>query len=331
MVCIPFGGDGPTVRVDLPDSPDEVGPWVREQTDIYLDLHHPARVALVAYGEDPRRPLEVLAELGYALTRAGGQAAAEIAPMLWVNGDEWAELLSGTSGTVDASVRARINAEFALRGRVMPVASREDLAVAMKGDPSTVAQLLPTAWQRFGDLDRVALLSEAEWLGKRLDRFGRDREYLSDAAAARVLVAISDTRICDAAGLGMKCEDAPVFSEFWQDLVRRAPAEVRDAPVTLLALTSFLEGRGAQAWVALDELSAPNEMGNLVADALTRATDPREWDKTKTSAVAAAQMQRAALRTAAQLRRESERPVHQEPPRLTVADPDASGPALGHR
>lgn len=328
MVCVPLGGSGPTIRVDLPLSHDEFGPWIEERTDEYLDLHYPARVALVAYGEDQRASM-ALDALGSALRRAGGGGAV-VSPVLWVNGEEWVEVLSGTAGKVDASIRGRIDAEFALRGRVMPAASREDLAKGMKGDPSAVAQLLPAARQRFGDLDGIAMGAESAWLGKRLDRFRRDREYLSDRAAARALVAIGDPAIRDAAVLSMKREDAPVFSELWQDLVRRAPAEVRDGPATLLALTFFLEGRGAQAWLALDELAEPNEMGNLLAAALTRATDPRQWDKTQGAAVAGALMQRSALGESAQLQRRPEPPaqigVQPTASKPSATNPDAPGP-----
>lgn len=321
MVCIAFGG-GPTARVDLPTSPEEMGSWVRVLADVYLDRHHPPRVALVAFGEDARRSIEALAALGDALGRDGGQGP-EIGPVLWVNGDEWADLLTGARGTVSPSARARIDAEFALRGRVMPAGGREELSAAMRGDAAGVAACLPAAWQRFGDLDEAALRGERGWVGVRLDRFHRDREYLSDVDAARVLVAISDTRVRDATVFTMSRENAPVLSEFWHDLVRRAPTEVRDTPATLLALSSFLEGQGAQAWVALDELSQGNELGNLVAAALAQAVDPREWDNTFPAA-AGTLMQRAALRGAA-----GPVPRAQEHARPHAPDPDASGPAAG--
>ena len=57
MVCLSFG-DGPTARVDLPHSPEEMGEWVQMFTDVYLRRHHPRRVALVAYEDAAvrRRP-----------------------------------------------------------------------------------------------------------------------------------------------------------------------------------------------------------------------------------------------------------------------------------
>jgi hypothetical protein len=141
-----------------------------------------------------------------------------------------------------------------------------------------------------------------------------------------VLAVIHDSGARDAAVFSMSREDAPVFSEFWQDLVRRAPAEVRDTPATLLALSSYLEGRGAQAWVALDQLSESDPLADLVAAALEQAVDPREWDRALRAATGAL-MQQAALRdTAAQGRRAQDQAAH-EAPGVDAVCPDA--PAQG--
>jgi hypothetical protein len=245
--------------------------------------------------------------------------------MLWVNGEEWTDVLEGTHGTVDPGARTRIDAEFALMGRVMPVGRREDLAAAMQGDPTAVAEHLPAAEARALDMDVAARRSEVGWLGARLDQFRRDREYLSDGDAARVLAVLHDSRARDAAVLSMSREDAPVFSEFWQDLVRRAPREVRDSPATMLALSSFLEGKGAQAWTALDQLSESDPLADLVVAALEQAVDPREWDRA-VPAAAGALMQQAALRdTVAQERRAHDQDARNAPG-VNGAGPESSAP-----
>jgi hypothetical protein len=324
MVCLSFG-DGPTARVDLPGSPEEMGEWVRMLTDVYLRRHHPRRIALVAYGQDGGRCVEALVALGDALVKSE-MRGPDVGPVLWVNGDQWTDLLEGSQGTVDPSGRARIEAEFALRGRVMPAARREDLASAMQGDPTRVAAHLPAHEARFMEMDRSALRAEVGWLEGRLDRFRNDREYLSDVDAARVLVAIRGEGTRDAAAFRMSREDAPVFSELWQDLLRRAPTEARDAPATLLALSFFLEGRGAQAWVALDQLTQPDSLAELVAAALEQAVDPREWDKALPDATGHL-MQQAVLRdTTPQLRRPPDQAAH-KPPGVHPVDPDAPTPA----
>ena len=170
-----------------------------------------------------------------------------------------------------------MDAEFALLGRVMPLGRREDLAAAMQGDSTAVAALLPTAIARIPEMDVTSRGAEVKWLGDRLDQFGRDREYLSDGDAARVLAIMGDSGARDVAETRMSRESAPVLSEFWGDLVRRAPGEVRDTPAAMLAFSSYLDGKGAQAWVAIDQLAGGHPLADLVAVALERAIDPREW------------------------------------------------------
>jgi hypothetical protein len=325
MVCLALGG-GPTARLDIPESPEEMGEFLQALTDVYL-LRRPDRVALVAYGQDGRACIEALAALGEALVDSD-VGSPEVGPMLWVNGEDWTDLVDGTRGTVDPSARARIDAEFALLGRVMPVRRREDLAAAMQGNPGAVAEHLPAAVSRVLDMDVAAQRSEVGWMCGRLEQFRRDREYLTDADAARVLAVLHDSRARDAATFGMSREHAPLFSEFWQDLVRRAPSEVRDSAATMLALSSFLEGRGAQAWTALDQLSQSDPLADLVAAALTQAVDPREWDRA-VSPVASALMQQAALSDHfTQERRARDQAARNSPgaPDANGAGPESSAP-----
>jgi hypothetical protein len=314
MVCIAIGG-GPIARVDLPAARDEVEPWLKTFTNVYLHTHHPARVALVAFGDDGHLSVEALAALGSALS-----AGPDVGPVLWVKDDQWTELLTATRGTLSPSARARMDAEFAVRGRVMPVESRENLAAAMRGDSRDVAAHLPHTWERFRGLDETALGNEVGWVGARVERFLEDRIYLSDLDAARVLVALSDTEIRDATVLTANRPDAPVLSELWQDLTRRAPAEVRTAPATLLALSSWLEGHGAKAWTALDQLSEPNRLADLVEAALQQALDPSTWDKVNPAA-ASALMQHGALG-------DRRNPDHAHHPKPGI-NPDPPGPAIG--
>lgn len=294
MVCLAFGG-GPTARLDLPDSPESMVPFLHQLSDVYLRRHPTRRVALIAFGEDGPACLEALAALGEALVN--GDRGPDVGPMLWVNGEEWFDVLDGTSGTVYPGTRARIDAEFALMGRVMPVGRREDLAAAMQGDPAPVAEHLLAADARVDEMDPSARTAEVEWLGSRLDQFLEDRRPLSDVDAARVLAVIHDSGARNAAETRVSRENASIFSDLWHDLVRRAPEEVRDTPAAMLALSSYLEGKGAQAWVALDQISeAQLPLADLVATALEQAIDPREWERAMKETAPGALMQQAALR-----------------------------------
>jgi Domain of unknown function (DUF4192) len=319
MVCLALGG-GPTARLDIPEDGEELGKFLESLTDVYLHQHHPRRVALVAYGEDGPRCVEALVALGKALVNGEGRRP-DVGPLLWVSGDEWTDVISGTCGTVDPGARARMDAEFALLGRVMPLGRREDLAAAMQGDSTAVAALLPTAIARIPEMDVTAREAEVKWLGDRLDQFGRDREYLSDTDAARVLAIMGDSGARDVAETRMSRESAPVLSEFWGDLVRRAPGEVRDTPAAMLALSSYLDGKGAQAWVAIDQLAGGHPLADLVAVALERAIDPREWERAQRSPSPNAVMQRAALRDTPARERRHGHDTH------TLPGIDGAGPA----
>ena len=252
MVCVPIGG-GPVSRLDLPPSPRDMEPFLQTLSDVYLRRHPTQRIALLAYGDDGKACIEALSALGDRLV--SDHRGPDVGPMLWVDGEQWFDVLDGTSGTVDPAARARMDAEFALMGQVRPSGSREDLAAAMQGDPSPVAEHLPAAGDRVMKMDLSALKAEIEWLGSRLDEFTEDRQPLSNVDAARVLAVIHDSGARNEAETRMTRANAPVYTELWHNLVRRAPEEVRDTPAAMLALSSYLDGKGAQAWVALDQIT----------------------------------------------------------------------------
>ncbi|WP_224279749.1 DUF4192 domain-containing protein [Nocardioides lacusdianchii] len=320
VVCVPLGGHSPTSRLDLPDAEQDLTSWVTALTDVYLQRHPADRMAILVYGPDGRACIEAVAALSQALTTAE-VPGPELGPLLWVNGEHWTDLLTGQEGTSDPMVRLGVDAEFALMGRVMPAAQRGDLEAAMHGDPIGVGQHQGPALQRVRELDEAGRERESAWLRARVEEFGQDRRNLSDVDAARALAILPVTEIRDDLALSMRQADAHVYSELWHDLVRRAPDQVRDTPAAMLALTSFLEGRGAQAWMALDQVQAPNRLANLVTAALEQAVNPRDWDRAAPQA-ASMLMQAAALN--------QESPTAQRtPPRASessIVDPDTSAP-----
>lgn len=296
MVCLAFGG-GPTSRMDLPDSPESMGNFLQELEGVYLHRHRPQRMALLAFGEDYNQCLEALSTLGARLVDS--EHGLDVGPVLWVDGDEWFDVLDGRSGRIDPGTRTRIDAEFALMGRVMPADRREDLATALRGDPTPVADHLVAAQEREQAMDLSARMTEIEWFGSRLDEFLQDRKPLSDVEAARALAVIHDSTAVSAAGVRMTRANAAVSTEFWHDLVRRAPDEVRDMPAALLALSSYLDGQGAHAWAALSQISeARPPLADLVATVLERAVNPRDLERALHHTAPGALMQQAALRDA---------------------------------
>ena len=293
LVCFSLDG-GPTARMDLPESPEELKSLVDVVSDVYR-RHPTGRVALLAFGDDGRDCLKALSALGDAV--AGDGRGPAVGPMLWVNGDEWFDVLGGTTGTVAADARLRMAAEFAVMGRPAPTARRSDLTASLRGDPAPVALHLEAAAQRVDRMDLASLHAEAEWFGSRLDVFLQDQSPLSDVDAARVLAAVGDGGVRTAAELRMSRTNAAVHAAFWRDLVRRAPHEVRDLPSAMLALSSYLDGRGAQAWVALDEITGERPpLADLVAEVLEKAINPDDLEHAMRTAAAGTLMQQAALR-----------------------------------
>lgn len=320
MVCLAVGG-GPTARVDLPRSPEEMRGLLEVLTDTYLRRHPSRHVVLVAYGEDREQCQQALMKLRDALvdTRPGGP---RVGPALWVDGDEWVDLLSGDHGRLDQSAREQFDFDFTLMGRARPAGSRADLTADLQGDPTPVSIHLTDATQRAASMDTDAFAKEVEWLGTRIDTFLQDRTAVSEADAARVLAAMAHPEARNAAESRITRSSALIHSEFWHDLVRRAPAEVRNTPAALLALSCYMDGRGAHAWTALDQICGHDTLGDLVAAAIEQVVNPRELERMLHAYSRVSLLQQAAL---------SERPAPHRAadltrPAGTGVDPDASAP-----
>lgn len=164
-----------------------------------------------------------------------------------------------------------------LGGRTQPAASRDSLAESLVGDRGPVAKLLSET--RASARENTAKL-EGRWALSRVQRFHRDGVKLSDADAARLLVAVESIPIRDRLWLDMSRGNAASHVALWTDMTRRAPDDVRAAPASLLAFASWLRGHGAMAWCALDQVpeGKPYALANLVAAAVQGGMHPREWE-----------------------------------------------------
>lgn len=113
-----------------------------------------------------------------------------------------------------------------------------------------------------------------------MQRFQRDGVRLSDADAARLLVAVESIPTRDRLWLDMNRGNAGSHVALWTDMTQRAPDEVRAAPASLLGFASWLSGHGALAWCALDQVpeDKPYTLANLVAAAVQTGMHPREWE-----------------------------------------------------
>ena len=179
------------------------------------------------------------------------------------------------------AARETVAAATVLSGRAQPAASRESLAESLVGDREPVAALLPET--RAAARENTAKV-EGRWALGRMQRFHRDGIRLSDADAARLLVAVESTPTRDRLWLDMNRGNAGSHVALWTDMTKRAPDEVRAAPASLLGFASWLSGHGALAWCALDQVpkDKPYALANLVAAAVQSGMHPREWEASKT-------------------------------------------------
>lgn len=114
------------------------------------------------------------------------------------------------------------------------------------------------------------------------------------------------------------CTDAAVHCELWRDLTRRAPAEVRDVPATMLAVSSWLDGDGAMAWAALDEVKdRDSRLAQWLELLLRNAVDPQVWEGWRTPSSASSVWQARPSQGA------KRRAQHHGP------GPTAEGPSIG--
>ena len=87
----------------------------------------------------------------------------QLGPVLWVRGDEWTDLTTVTRGRVSPGTVSLMGAEFAVRGRVMPTSSREELAA------DELAQaVLPEATRRFDSLGEADRGHDCAWVQERV-------------------------------------------------------------------------------------------------------------------------------------------------------------------
>ncbi|MGD9959004.1 DUF4192 domain-containing protein [Nocardioides sp.] len=274
LVFVPMRSDLPVARVDIPTTPREqelVWRSIREGLTRYAQPG--AAVGIVCFTADRQQADLVGREFAERLDTIG----IDTHLLLWADKTRWADLVTGDMGLQTDAARERVAAMTVLGGRTQPAASRTSLAESLVGDREPVARLLPEA--RASGRENTAKL-EGRWANSRVQRFHRDRVKLSDADAARLLVAVESIPIRDRLWLDMARGNAASHVALWTDMTRRAPDEVRAAPASLLAFGSWLSGHGAMAWCALDQVprDRPYALANLVAAAVQGGMHPREWE-----------------------------------------------------
>lgn len=266
--------DLPVARVDLPSTARDRDFVWNSIRGAYSRYAQPGTsVGIVCITADRAMAEEVGPEFAARLDTIG----IDTRLVVWADETRWADLDTGDMGLRTEGAAERIAAMTVLGGRPQPAASRDSLATSLVGDRKPVARLLPET--REAARENTAKL-EGRWALGRMQRFQRDGVRLSDADAARLLVAVESVPTRDRLWLDMSRGNAASHVALWTDMTQRAPDEVRAAPASLLGFAGWLSGHGALSWCALDQVpkDKPYALANLVAAATQTGMHPREWE-----------------------------------------------------
>lgn len=279
VVMLTFGAAAPFhARVDLPVGAHEVADVV-DALVAPARCHGVERVVVLVYSTDRRLAGRLWSALGRGFDRAG----VVVVEALRVEQERWYPLIGRDERARELGVPFDISAhrflaQAVLDGRVTH-RSRAALAETLVPDPVAVPRLaaLTSRLPRPSDL-----LTEGEWVEALLTEHLLQDRLPTDDELARVLVALADLRLRDAAWSAVLRRDRsrPAVA-WWTHAVTRSPDALVAAPAALLAWSAWLHGNGALAWCALDrcEDAEPGYgLARIVADLLERAHPPSSWE-----------------------------------------------------
>lgn len=272
IILFPFAPGLPVSRMDLPRTAQDRAEVWDALSGPYGRLSRPGtRVAIVCVTED-RRSAELASR---HIAEALGTLGIATGLRLWADDRGWCDLDIGTTGPRTQTAVDQMAARAAFRGAVQPAPSREAMAASLVGDREPMVAALPAAEAQVRDPR-----TERDWALARLAQFHADGFRLSDIDGARLLVSLRTVSTRDALWQDMSAQNAASHIALWTDLTRRAPDEVRAAPAAMLGFASWLNGQGARAWCALDQVPVgpPYPMAAVVAVTVQNGIHPREWE-----------------------------------------------------
>lgn len=276
LILAPISGKLPFARVDLPIDATERSQMIDAIREPYAQHGNPGdRVAIVCVTENRGAAELASRELADTLVEVGIETPMRI----WSNDERWVEFNSGREGVRTDATESRVAAEVVGAARALPMQSRDALAESLVGDRGPVAALLPTARAA---AERSTPADEHAWALDRIENFHSDGLRLSDADSSRLLLAMQNTGTRDAAWEAMTRENSASQVALWTDITRRAPDEVRTPAASMLGFASWLQGNGARAWCALDQVPDEQQsypMVGIVSTALRTGTHPEVWEK----------------------------------------------------
>lgn len=274
LVFVPMRSDLPVARIDLPVTPqDRELTWDSIGAVFSRHARPGASVGIVCVSADSQHADLISQDFATRLDTIGIDTRLRV----WADDSNWIDLESGNSGVQSEAVHERIEAVAVLGGRARPAPSREALAASMIGNREPIETLLPEVREA---IKLSTSRTEDRWAQSRLQQFHTDGLRLSDDDAARLLVAVDSIPIRDRLWKDMNRANATSHVALWTDLTRRAPDEVRAAPATLLGFAGWLNGDGAMALCALDQVpqDKPYSLAGLLSAAVETGVHPREWE-----------------------------------------------------
>jgi hypothetical protein len=280
MVCVDRRGRTFQARCDL--APD--APAMSAVVDTLVDAarHNGGPVAfLVTYTEDDRRSRAHMRALTKELRAVGTDVAARFR----VAEGRWFPMLPRRN-----HLEARIGVPFDLGGHPLLVRSvlrgdvvhpdRDGLTATLDRVPGAEADAVAAERDALAPLDledRSVLLSEAEWLHRRMHD---DPLTWPPATIARVLRAVAVAEVRDVAWCDTRRETAADQVRVWRRVVTLAPPDAVAPAAALLAFSAWIAGDGALAWCGVERAFAAqpgHSLARLVADALHHAVPPTSW------------------------------------------------------
>ena len=278
VVMLTFGATNAFhARVDLPGDASETA----EIVDLLVEparRHGVAQVVLLIYSTDTA----LSAQLWRGLEEGFACAGIGVVEALRVEDERWFPLVGGALPGSTFGVPFDISSHpFLVRavveGRVTH-GSRSALAETMCLDDAAAARMLELIAARQPALD---LLAEGEWVETTIRRGLIEDRMPTDDDLSRILVAMGDLRLRDAAWSVLTREHARAAVAWWTHTLTRCPPAYSPAPAALLAWSAWLHGNGALAWCALDRCvdAAPGYgLARIVSALLEQARPPSSWE-----------------------------------------------------
>ncbi len=290
VVMLTFGAAQPFhARVDLPERRSDA-PAVAALLLDPAAVHRVGRVVLLLYSADPDR--RVVTDTWRALRSGCRERGLDVIEALRVSPTRYHPLLGGDPRLREIGVPYDVSthpfrAQAVLEGRVTR-RTRADLAAGLASDPRAVAAVAAAAartpawpWEDEAEVPSSALLAEGEWVEQEVERHLDAGTVPDDAAAARLLRALTVVAVRDAAWSRVPRPRAGDGVRLFTDLLRRAPDPWVPPVAALLAWAAWQAGEGALAWCALDRCEAVDRrypLAQILAGALARAVPPSAVD-----------------------------------------------------